>query len=112
MAVSGGGRLFVYGILMEEALRSRLLGRAIAGEPARLDGFERGRSRYFYVLRKPGAQVAGAILHGLDSRDFAILDEYEDAPKLYTREPVEVTRADGGLVRCWIYLPTGWERGG
>ena len=112
MAPSIDHHLFVYGTLLEAAERVRLLGRQIAVAPASHDGFERGRSRYFYVIRKPGAKVEGAILHSLTPRDFAILDEYEDVPRLYIREPIEVMRVDGRIVRCWIYLPTGWERSG
>lgn len=80
--------------------------------PATLDGFERGRSRYFYVIRKTKAKVEGAILRGLEPRDFAILDRYEAVPRLYTRERIEVTAGGARAVRCWIYLPTGWERRG
>ncbi|MGB6554165.1 MAG: gamma-glutamylcyclotransferase family protein [Candidatus Binataceae bacterium] len=109
---SASGRLFVYGSLMEPAERVRLLGREITAVPATLVGFERGRARYFYVIVKTAAKVEGAILRGLKPRDFAILDKYEDLPRLYTREMIEVTDAEPRAVRCWIYLPTGWERGG
>jgi gamma-glutamylcyclotransferase (GGCT)/AIG2-like uncharacterized protein YtfP len=104
--------LFVYGTLMEPSERTRLLGREIVATPAILEGFERGRSRYFYVIRKSSAKVEGAILRGLKARDFAILDKYEAVPKLYTRETIETTGDDGHTTRCWIYLPTGWERAG
>ncbi len=106
------GCLFVYGTLMEPRERARLLGREIEASAATLHGFERGHSRHFYVIRKPGAQVAGAILRGLEARDLAILDEYEDVPKLYTREMIEVADAGGRGVRCWIYLPAPSARGG
>jgi hypothetical protein len=33
-------------------------------------------------------------------------------PKLYTRELIEVKEDGARTVRCWIYLPTGWERAG
>lgn len=97
---------------MEPAERARLLGREIAATPAVLDGFQRGRSRYFYVIRKSSAKVEGAILRGLKAHDFAILDKYEAVPKLYTRQMIEVTGGDKHTTRCWIYLPTGWERAG
>ncbi|MFZ1887853.1 MAG: gamma-glutamylcyclotransferase family protein [Candidatus Binataceae bacterium] len=109
---SSWGRLFVYGTLIEPAERARLLGREIADAPAILDGFERGRSRYFYVIRKRNSKVEGAILRGLELRDFAILDQYEDVPRLYTREMIEVTDDSARALRCWIYLPSGWERDG
>src|SRR5262249_40910889 len=98
-----GERLFVYGSLLDAAERRSLLGRAIPSRPARLPGFERGRRRHYYVLRREGSAVDGAIIEGLDQRDLATLDRYEEVPSLYTRERIAI---DG--VECWIYLPTGW----
>ncbi|MHB8383339.1 MAG: gamma-glutamylcyclotransferase family protein [Candidatus Binataceae bacterium] len=106
------GLLFVYGNLMEAAERSRLLGREVAAAPAILEGFERGRSRHYFVIRKSAAKVEGAIVRGLGPRDFEILDEYEEVPGLYTRERIEAADTQRRIVRCWIYLPTGWEQGG
>jgi gamma-glutamylcyclotransferase (GGCT)/AIG2-like uncharacterized protein YtfP len=101
-------RLFVYGALLDAAERARLLGRPIDATPARLHGYARGQQRYYFVARAPDAVTDGAILEALSSRDFEILDRYEDVPTLYTRESIEVIAADGGAVMCWIYLPTGW----
>ena len=96
-------RLFVYGSLLDAAERCSLLGRAVAIRPARLPGFERGRRRHYYVLRREGSTVDGGIIEGLDQRDLAILDRYEEVPSLYTRERITI---DG--LECWIYLPTAW----
>ena len=103
-------RLFVYGALLDAKLRARLLGRELRSEPARLPGYERGRKRYFFVTPRPGVSVPGEILSELLPDDFAILDRYEAVPRLYTRERAQVQNATGQRVRCWIYLPTGWER--
>lgn len=105
------GRLFVYGALLDSKVRGRLLGRELPGEPAQLLGYERGRKRYFFVTRRGDASVPGEILSQLLPDDLAVLDRYEAVPVLYTRESTEVQDATGALVRCWIYLPTGWERG-
>jgi gamma-glutamylcyclotransferase (GGCT)/AIG2-like uncharacterized protein YtfP len=105
------GRLFVYGALLDSKLRGRLLGRELPGEAARLLGYERGQQRYFFVARRESASVPGEILSQLLPDDWAVLDQYEAVPILYTRESTEVQNARGALVRCWIYLPTGWERG-
>jgi len=102
-------KLFVYGALMNAAERIRLLGRDVPAMPARLDGYARGRKRYFFVTPNQGAEVTGEILSGLDTADFRILDRYEDLPRLYARESVEVIDTAGNPIRCWIYLPTGWE---
>jgi gamma-glutamylcyclotransferase (GGCT)/AIG2-like uncharacterized protein YtfP len=104
-------RLFVYGALLDAKLRRRLLGRELRAEPARLSGFERGRKRYFFVTLRAGASVPGEILYELLPADFAVLDRYEDVPRLYKREWAQVQAATGEQVKCWIYLPTGWEKG-
>jgi gamma-glutamylcyclotransferase (GGCT)/AIG2-like uncharacterized protein YtfP len=100
--------LFVYGSLMDPAERQRLLTRPIEAIPARLFGYVRGRRRYYFVAKQADAVTGGAILEGLSARDLAILDQYEEVPKLYTREQIEVVAADGRKIECWIYLPTGW----
>src|SRR5258707_330426 len=105
---SGDELLFVYGSLMNPAERVRLLKRPIEASPARLPGYERGQKRYYFVVKRTGAITDGAILEGLDSRDFAILDAYEEVPRLYIRERIEVFGADGRPLKCWIYLPTSW----
>jgi gamma-glutamylcyclotransferase (GGCT)/AIG2-like uncharacterized protein YtfP len=103
-------RLLVYGTLVDPAERRRLLGRAIDADDARLDGYARGRRRHYFIVAAADGFVAGKILRGLDERDFAILDEYEDVPRLYTRERVTAIDREGRALECWVYLPTGWER--
>lgn len=98
--------LFVYGSLLDAAHRAELLGRQVAAIPARLAGYERGRHRYYYLKARAGAETDGLVLSGLRPRDFAILDKYEEVPRLYTREQIAVVGADGAAIRCWAYLPT------
>src|SRR5260370_31952786 len=100
--------LFVYGSLMNPAERVRLLNRPIAASAARLPGYARGQKRYYFVVKRTGAITDGAILEGLGAHDFAILDAYEEVPRLYTRDRIEVLVTDGRPVECWIYLPTSW----
>jgi len=100
--------LFVYGTLMNPAERLRMLGRPIDASPARLPGYARGRKRYYFVATQADAVTDGAILEGLSASDFAILDDYENVPTLYTRERIEVIAADARKIECWIYLPTKW----
>ncbi len=104
-------KLFVYGALLEPAERLRLLGRMVEAERARLDGYERGRRRYFYIAPRDGSQVDGEVLHGLGQADLSILDEYEEVPRLYSRARVTVVGARGEAIECWVYLPAGWESG-
>ncbi len=99
--------LFVYGSLLDPAHRAALLGREVAATPARLKGYERRRGRYFYIVECTGAETPGVVLSGLGAHDFAVLDRYEELPRLYTRVKIEVADAgSGAALRCWVYLPT------
>jgi gamma-glutamylcyclotransferase (GGCT)/AIG2-like uncharacterized protein YtfP len=100
--------LFVYGTLINSAQRVLLLGRHINASPARLHGYARGEKRFYFVAKQADAVTDGAILEGLTAHDLVILDDYEEVPKLYTRERVKVVAADGREVECWIYIPTNW----
>jgi len=100
-----GDALFAYGTLLEEARRIEVLGHGVEVIEARLDGFQRGRARYNYIVRADGAQTPGLIMVGLTEEDFRRLDAYEELPTLYTREKIEVATSDG-MVRCWVYFPT------
>lgn len=97
--------LFVYGSLLEEAKRMEILGHRVEVMEARLNGFERRRARYYYIVRTDGAETPGLVMSKLTDEDWRRLDAYEDVPTLYTREQVEVVTSDGPL-RCWVYLPT------
>ena len=99
--------LFVYGSLLDRAVRIRILGREPAIHEATLSGYERRRKRYFYIVAKPGSRVVGAVISELKRDDFKRLDRYEDAPTLYSRAIVEVADSPArGRRRCWVYLPT------
>lgn len=98
--------LFVYGSLLDAAHRVEVIGREVATTPATIRGYERGRSRHFYLRKRRGRETQGLLLLGLTAPEFAILDRYEEVPVLYTREQIEVSGADGSPVRCWAYLPT------
>jgi hypothetical protein len=102
--------LFVYGSLLDPALRKRLLGRQVDAIPARLDGYERRQQRYLFILRCDGAETEGALLRDLSDRDLEILDAYEEVPALYTRELVQASDGQGMLLKCWTYIATEWAR--
>jgi gamma-glutamylcyclotransferase (GGCT)/AIG2-like uncharacterized protein YtfP len=99
-------RVFVYGSLLDATRQRVVLGREVRMLRALLPGYQRGRARYFYIVPHAGAETPGAILFGLDARDLALLDRYEEVPDLYTRDSVTVTTAGGGHITCWCYLPT------
>src|ERR1700732_4670228 len=99
------GALFVYGSLLDEARRVELLGRKVAATPARLTGYECRRGPYFYIVERGGAGTTRPVVSGLGESDFAVLDRYEEVPRLYTRAKVEAAGASGTVLRCWVYLP-------
>jgi gamma-glutamylcyclotransferase (GGCT)/AIG2-like uncharacterized protein YtfP len=98
--------LFVYGSLLDPTRRDEIIGRRVETAPATLRDYETGRARYFFVRNCRGARTTGLLLLNLTSRDFRRLDRYEETPRLYTREKIEVTDENGVDVRCWVYLPT------
>jgi gamma-glutamylcyclotransferase (GGCT)/AIG2-like uncharacterized protein YtfP len=98
--------LFVYGSLLKPPRREQLIGHQIEVISATLHDHELGRARYFYIRRQPGSTTAGLLLLNLTALDFEILDRYEEIPRLYTREKIEVRDQSGNTVRCWVYLPT------
>jgi len=98
--------LFVYGSLLDPVRREEIIGRRIDIMPATLPDYELGRAHYFYIRKRPGVGTAGLLLLNLTQRDFQALDRYEEIPRLYTREKVEVFDQSGNPVRCWVYLPT------
>jgi|ERR1700722_12521869 gamma-glutamylcyclotransferase (GGCT)/AIG2-like uncharacterized protein YtfP len=100
--------LFIYGSLIDPEHRAEIIGRPIEALQATLNGYERGKRRYWYIRTRSDAAVEGAILTGLTVTEFATLDEYEEVPTLYTRERISVTLGDGSECECWVYLPAGW----
>jgi gamma-glutamylcyclotransferase (GGCT)/AIG2-like uncharacterized protein YtfP len=104
--------LFVYGSLLSPVRREEIIGRQVDIMPATLCDYELGRARYFYIRKRVGISTPGLLLLNLTSQDFQALDRYEEIPRLYTREKVEVLDESGNPVRCWVYLPTSLTLGG
>jgi gamma-glutamylcyclotransferase (GGCT)/AIG2-like uncharacterized protein YtfP len=98
--------LFVYGTLLDPGCRERLLGHPVPARPVRLEGYRVARGRYFYIVAAPGERTEGLLLLDLSAADFAILDRYEELPRLYTRETAEVIAPSGEKLGCWVYMPT------
>lgn len=98
--------LFVYGNLLDPRMRQRLLGRLPEAVAATLEGYQRRRRRYYFVVEHATGRTSGLILKHLNERELALLDDYEDVPRLYRRKIVSVIDEAGSQARCWIYLPT------
>ncbi len=88
--------LFVYGSLLFEDVFRAVTGRGAAHEPAVLVGYARYRIRdatYPAIVPEPGESTEGVVYRALDHRAISALDRFEG--DMYTRERVEVRRADG-----------------
>ena len=102
--------LFVYGTLMDPAVRARVLGvqALVTARPARLTGYRRLAIPGFeYPVVAAGAPedvVEGQLLDRLTTDDYALLDEYEDVGDgLYARVQVTVDTEDGQQA-SWVYV--------
>ena len=109
--------LFVYGTLMDPAVRSRVLGtgRNVTDRAARLAGYRRvnipGFEYPVIAAGTSGDSVEGRLLGGLTPEDYALLDEYEDVDGgLYERVRVAADTEDG-RVPAWVYVEGPTLRG-
>ena len=99
--------LFVYGTLCFPQVVTRLIGRALDGEPATLDGYRlHALADRFYpgIVPQAGAVVAGVLYRDVDARAMAIFDEWEDEE--YDRRTVTVLAA-GEATSANAYV---WKR--
>lgn len=84
-------QLFAYGTLQVPAIVAQIVGRPLAGVPARLDGYARYRVEgrvYPAVVEAAAGEVAGILYAGLDAAELERLDIYEG--DLYERREVAV----------------------
>ena len=88
--------LFAYGTLVFPQVFAAVAGRALAGEPAALDGYlRRGLIGEIFPAIVAGAEhdrVAGVLYVGLEDREWSRLDRFEG--DLYERRRVTVAGLD------------------
>ncbi|MFE9764484.1 gamma-glutamylcyclotransferase family protein [Streptomyces sp. NPDC005808] len=106
---------FVYGTLRpgEHNHDLFLRGRTAPEEPGRMRGIVLYEGPgYPYAVEEPGGVVSGDVVAALpEAYDelLAVLDQLEeytpgDSRNLYERVVRDVTRADGTVVRAWVYV--------
>jgi len=98
--------LFVYGSLLHPVRRAQIIGRRVETVSATIRNYQSGRARYYFIRPHRGISTPGLLLMNLTVEDFRLIDRYEEIPRLYTREKVEVCNEVGQKMRCWAYLPT------
>jgi gamma-glutamylcyclotransferase (GGCT)/AIG2-like uncharacterized protein YtfP len=97
--------LFAYGTLMCPEIMARVADTLPASLPARLDHYRRGPLSgvdYPAIVACPGAEVEGLLYLDLPEAAWSRLDEFED--KIYSRQPVRVSLADGRRLAAETYV--------
>lgn len=98
--------VFIYGTLLDDALRARLLGRDVVAKPSILHGFEVREQREASlpaIVRNEGKIAHGLLLDDLTAAEVGRLHAYE-VPFDYKPVSIDVHVA-GALVATQVYLP-------
>jgi gamma-glutamylcyclotransferase (GGCT)/AIG2-like uncharacterized protein YtfP len=105
--------LFVYGSLMRDQPAGSILYSCECLGPASIKGFalfDLGEYPAIYPAGNDSC-VRGELFRMKDpASTLARLDEYEDVPALYVREPADVECA-GDIFRAWAYILTDDPKG-
>ncbi|HVL01067.1 MAG TPA: gamma-glutamylcyclotransferase family protein [Dongiaceae bacterium] len=105
-------RLFVYGTLQWPERVRDIIGRALEGVPAHLDGYRCGRvarADFPGIVPDTSARTVGQLLSGLSQDDLTRLDAYEG--ELYRRIRITaIVDADGSAVSAWVYAIAPWAQ--
>lgn len=101
-------RLFCYGTLEFPQVMEALIGRACAGEPARMPGYAclkvKGRV-YPGIIQAEGHGTPGTLYRGLTEVELRRLDRYEDP--FYRRRLIRAVNVRGRSLMAWAYvIPT------
>ncbi|TVQ83071.1 MAG: gamma-glutamylcyclotransferase [Bacteroidetes bacterium] len=97
--------LFAYGSLLDPVIQEKLFKRTLTSEAkAVLLNWEKfTHEEYPFISPKKGSQVQGEILV-LADKELGIADQWEEVPKSYQREKLEVKLTDGSQLKVWVYI--------
>ena len=101
-------QVFLYGTLLDDVLRARLLGREIATRAATAQGYAVRRQAediYPALVADPAATATGIVIGGLTETEIARLDSYE-LPFGYKADVISVI-VDGAPAQARAYVPDG-----
>jgi gamma-glutamylcyclotransferase (GGCT)/AIG2-like uncharacterized protein YtfP len=96
--------LYAYGTLQVPAIFENIVGRALEGYPATLEGYACHRMRervYPAIVRHAGGRVAGLVYAGLSSAELDRLDHYEG--EFYERRVLALF-AGGARIEAHAYV--------
>ena len=113
---------FAYGSNMNPQRMAARGMRTRAAHAAQLDGWQlcfnkrcaiTAGTAYANIVPAPGSVVPGVLYELVDDDQILRMDPFENWPERYRREQLEVTMAQGGSARSWVYIANpAWQRDG
>ena len=99
-------KLIVYGTLMSGERNHRFCRNAISITPCTVTGTLYDTGYGFPAFVPEGDGVVKAELIEIPLADWADVDRLEGYPRLYDRQLLQATLADGGEATGWVYIMT------
>ena len=99
-------KLIVYGTLMSGESNHRFCRNAVSITPCTVTGTLYDTGYGFPAFMPEGDGVVKAELIEIPLADWADVDHLEGYPRLYDRQLLQATLADGGEATGWVYIMT------
>ena len=99
-------KLLVYGTLMSGERNHRFCRNAVSVTPCTVTGTLYDTGYGFPAFMPEGDGVVKAELIEIPLADWADVDRLEGYPRLYDRQLLQATLADGGETTGWVYIMT------
>jgi gamma-glutamylaminecyclotransferase len=97
--------LFVYGTLRIGGANHHLLEGALShGQARTIDPYALYLGDYPYVAKSPPVSPIVGEVYAVDARILELVDDLEEHPDWYRREPVQVRLDNGGQLTAWLYF--------
>ena len=97
-------KLIVYGTLMSGERNHHFCQNAVSLTPCTITGTLYDTGYSFPAFMPEGDGVVNAELIEIPLADWADVDRLEGYPRLYDRQLLQATLADGGKTTGWIYI--------
>lgn len=97
--------LFVYGTLRRGGSNHHLLQDALfLGLARTIAAYALYLGDYPYVAKSPPVSPIVGEVYAVDARTLALVDNLEEHPDWYRREPVQARLDNGGQLTAWLYF--------
>ncbi len=101
---AAGQRVFIYGTLLRgETAHRRMSGARFLGEARTQPGYALVELGWYPGLVREGERSIAGELYAVAPSDLAALDDYEDHPALFLRQPIRL--ADGSSAEAYLLRP-------